>query len=1177
MSDRFGAISINPPAGNAPAARRQQAPPKPRPHHQHPKKRPPSRQSSRTLWLLAIPLILLLLYAGIGFLFGSTLIIQRLNSLLEENFSTSLQTREARFNPFTLRLQLSGATFAGIVQKEHTQPFLTIDQITIDLDLISLLRGSVTSSNLDIHGLNASIVRNHDKSYNLPAPTKKDSPHQKDDSLSLAGLPLHFALNNIKIRDSKVLFDDQVNGRQHRIEQIQLDLPSLSNFSFHVSNYITPHFSGLVNGSPVELTGETALPGNGAEENLKTNLVCNIQDLDLPLYYSYLPEGLPIKINKGKAQGKIQITFLPQEKKGGQFNIGLQLSITDGQFSAAEHLVLTAPSAELTASLRPLEREINIQKLLLKQPLLSADRGTAQRDLATLFTTTDTAPVTDKQPHRLSIGNLVIEDGALQFTQPAQENTSPEWSAIKLEIQGYQNSRDQEKEQGSFKLSAGSNASDSKEPGKSAAINWSGGFNSRGIPEGRLEAQNIPARSLLDLIDLGLEATGTANLQGSFSYAPGAAPGCAITLTQGKCKFQHLQLSDGEKPWLTADTLQLDNLNLRDKELDLGKINIQQGKIILTQGRLPAFLAADTPQKIGLNMEDLEFTGSANLLPAHGNGHPLQLSELHIKAGRLSVNSATQNNLTLSASFKPNGTLQAEGLVSLFPLRSSLALKFNDLPLADIAPWLPGIPLFQYASGDLKGSGNYHFPDPGFTGNFEIDSAVFRANDTSQGLKAAKITAKEFSIKNKPLKVGITELALDHPICVWFQGTDSPGPVEQIRDFLHGLMGKTAETDKTESTLPMISIITFHQGTINNSDNRLDPPWSQAFTEIEGKITGLHEKAGSNTRFDITGSLAATPFSLTGSADFLGTPANYTSTLEIHGLPLLTFAPQIPPLLALDPSSGSVDLLLNQSRKDGKEQGDAQLLLADLRPKNSDADSALPLALLNDSDSRIHLNFPLNDSRQPLFKQAEANFGPLLAKAAVAPLVLAGDQFSKLQDKQALPFAPGSPELVDPTIQEILRQFAALLASHTRLGLSLTGMADPQTDRQAIRQKLEEKEKLRVDQINGQHMQEWQRIQAKKKQQPLPSAKPGKIIEQNIPAKELAPPAPVKPKPVTVSDADLHNLAQERALQVFDFLTAIPGISSERIAIQDKTLLGQPGSPGNQVVIGLRALPQRKE
>jgi hypothetical protein len=225
-----------------------------------------------------------------------------------------------------------------------------------------------------------------------------------------------------------------------------------------------------------------------------------------------------------------------------------------------------------------------------------------------------------------------------------------------------------------------------------------------------------------------------------------------------------------------------------------------------------------------------------------------------------------------------------------------------------------------------------------------------------------------------------------------------------------------------------------------------------------------------------------------------------------------------------------------------------------------------------------------------------------MVKASVAPLLLAGTDFTDLQDKQSIQFPTGqsilevshsgsgdeqgrpdavgagagvsaSPRLPGGNGQETLRRFAALLAAHPHLGLTLTGMADPVHDRAAILKILEEKEKKRVALKNEQRLQEWQKKQKEKekRQTPPQAPSPGKIIEQDIPLRD-AQPVLLKPEPVTVSDATLYDLAQERALHIYDFCTTDLGIASGRISLQEKSQLSTPETAGNQVTIGLKPL-----
>ncbi|MEK6200835.1 MAG: hypothetical protein N2A40_00220, partial [Desulfobulbaceae bacterium] len=312
----------------------------------------------------------------------------------------------------------------------------------------------------------------------------------------------------------------------------------------------------------------------------------------------------------------------------------------------------------------------------------------------------------------------------------------------------------------------------------------------------------------------------------------------------------------------------------------------------------------------------------------------------------------------------------------------------------------------------------------------------------------------------------------------------------------------------------------------------------------------------------------------------LSSQGDFTTTFDLKGFPLSVLSEQIRPLLDLDPTSGSFDLSVTHKRHKGEEQGEATFLFSDLRPGSAQADTALPLALLANNQDQMQVLIPLSTkSDTPLFKQTVALFQTQIVKAGVAPLLLAGAEFADLQERQFITFPEGLSELDvlgDNDVHETLQHFADLLAERPHLGLVLNGMADPTHDRAVIQKALEEKERKRIALKNEQRLEEWQKKEQIKEQTlkaQQAAAPPGKIIERNIPAQD-GPPAPLQPEPVTVSETTLQDLAQERALQVYDFYATLPGIASGRITLQDKTRISEAESPGNRVLIELKPVFQ---
>ncbi len=1197
MSDRFGTISINPdPAPPSQRLKRPKVKPvPPRPKPEKPVSGP--KQSRRWLILPALPVFLIAVYSAGGFFLAPSLLTRHISNALQQTANIGLTAGEARFNPFTMRLELgdvSTRTTTGSNQPPTPEAtLLHIDYALIDLHLIALLRNSIACNSLEIKGLTASLIRYPDKSYNLPFLASESTPENKAkvETDSLARLPLLFSLNNITISDSKISFDDRLAGKTHSVEQIKLDLPSLSNFSFGAKEYIRPHFSAIINGSPVELTGEAALPGEKGQNGLKTNLACTLQNLDLPLYFAYLPKPVPLILDKGKGEGKIQISFAPKEKKGGRLTVGFQLTTTGIELANTEHsLSMTAPSLQIEGSLQPLDGALHIQNLHVVQPQFSAAQSRFSQDMTQLFSTPATSKDAPEQPQRqLDIDALTVEDGILKLTDKEQQGVlPPPWTAIQVQVKNFSIAPEQGRDKGTFTLS-------SKQEKTNAALSWQGSFNSRGIPGGALQLGNIQASSLFSFIDptQAKNSSGSASLRGHFSFDPTTQSSGMITLIDATTEMHDLTLLDQKQTWLTGKAIQITGTKFKEGDLDLGTIVLTESTLTLHQNKLPAFLQSYGADKKPILIQGIDFSGKATLHPQKEKMPALELSELHMKAGNLTAKSASQNNFEFAARINQAGMLKAQGLVTLFPVRASLALVFAAINSEQVAPWLPDAPLFQQGRASVHGQGTYRYPESSFTGTLQLGEALIRDDAKNPGLAANKVELNDITIKPNPLRIGMKELILDAPKFTWKQEADSPGPVAQIASFLCNLLSqpqnkKNQQQNEGNSALPGIQKISFDKAIINHEDLRLDPPWSHPISQVKGQITNLQEKSDTGASFELSGLLDAVPFTLSGSGDFLNSKGNCTTKFDIKGFPLLPLEAQITPLLDIDPDSGSFDLSCSTTLQNGEEQGEAAFLFSKLSPDSAESDTALPLALLADSQSQMKLLVPLaKNSTQPLLKQTITIFQTLMVKAGVAPLLLAGTDFADLQDKQSIPFPAGQSKFDGnesgdgqgrpngTNSQETLHRFAALLAAHPHLGLTLTGMADPIHDRAAILKTLEEKEKKRVALKNEQRLQEWQKKQKEKekRQTPPQAPPPGQIIEQDIPIHDPQP-ALLKPEPVTVSDTNLHDLAQERALQVYDFCTTDLGIASGRIRLQEKGKLSAPETAGNQVTIGLQYIKQ---
>jgi len=345
MPDHFGHIPIQSPESSPPVNKPAKKPPR------VPSAAAPTEKRGfpKILWAVIAALFILgASYTAVGF-WGVPYYVTK---VLSENFHTKtgmvLEPTTVTFNPFTFRFttgELRILTKSGAI-------FMSLQSLLADVAPASLFRLSVLCNSVNIRGLDLNLVRERNGSYNFQQIFGTEENKNQLATVDFADLPFFFSLNNIRITDSRVTFNDAPTGKIHTVAKIQLELPTFSNSPFQTEHYLRPHFSAIVNGSPVELTGQTRM-GTADGQNQTTNLFLNLHDLDLTLYSGYLPFTLPLEFKKGTADGKLDLIFNPQNEDGDKLTIGFQLRISEAELSKENRsAIVTIPTARPRAVIK---------------------------------------------------------------------------------------------------------------------------------------------------------------------------------------------------------------------------------------------------------------------------------------------------------------------------------------------------------------------------------------------------------------------------------------------------------------------------------------------------------------------------------------------------------------------------------------------------------------------------------------------------------------------------------------------------------------------------------------------------------------------------------------------------------------------------------------------------------
>ncbi|HJU10280.1 MAG TPA: DUF748 domain-containing protein [Candidatus Binataceae bacterium] len=251
-------------------------------------------------WLLRVTLAvsLLLLVYGVGGYFAIPAAVQH---LAEHQGAAALHRpvtiRNIKFNPFTLRLALTGLEIGGRERSEH---FVQIDYLKLRLSWTSILHLALVAKQLTIERPTIRIARVGPQTFNFS--DLLGVLEQRESKPS----SLYFAISNIEISDGLVVFEDQVLKKIHRVEHIRLAIPFIANLPTDADIYVQPNLQMVVDGCPISLNGKTKPFGS----NLESIVEISFEKLDILPFAAYVADKLPFKLKDAELSVALQFNFI---------------------------------------------------------------------------------------------------------------------------------------------------------------------------------------------------------------------------------------------------------------------------------------------------------------------------------------------------------------------------------------------------------------------------------------------------------------------------------------------------------------------------------------------------------------------------------------------------------------------------------------------------------------------------------------------------------------------------------------------------------------------------------------------------------------------------------------------------------------------------------------------------
>ena len=239
------------------------------------------------------------------------------------------------------------------------QPFASIDQVGVSVDLLSLLRAKVQADTIDLKGLRVNLQKNKNGKTNwddLSGDSSSSSPSSSSDSSSLG-----LEVAGIRITDSQVVYDDQQAGNKITLNPIELRTGSIG--------------SGKSSTITAELGMTQTNPKMSADINLDSKAKLNVSTMvyqlsDLVLKVVAKGDDLPNGEVDLKVETNVDANLKQESLKLAPVSIDVAGLKLDGDLS-----VLSFSKPKISFSLH--SDEIDLDKLLPASESAPAEEQTS--------------------------------------------------------------------------------------------------------------------------------------------------------------------------------------------------------------------------------------------------------------------------------------------------------------------------------------------------------------------------------------------------------------------------------------------------------------------------------------------------------------------------------------------------------------------------------------------------------------------------------------------------------------------------------------------------------------------------------------------------------------------------------------------------------------------------------
>lgn len=1039
----------------------------------------------------------------------------RIEVILSEKLNRSVTIQSIDIQPYTLEFTVSGFRVA---EKANTGNILfAFDRLYVDLSAESIRHLAPVVSTVTLTAPRLHLVREDKHRFNISdliEQFKSQSGITADDTQGKS----RFSISNISIHGGAVAFEDRLKKSQQNIDEIKLGIPFIANFKSAQTNWVEPHLSATINGAPFALEGKLRPFTDRREATL--SLKCN--DIDLTDIDEYSPIPVGFRLLSGNLDSNLLLAFTQTVDKAPTISLSghaalKELTIDNGAVQAPHQVALkrldvTLQEAVLTEP-QPVQTTISLADAKLTR------HGETEPVMQLPKLNIDTIKIDRAQQH-IELGSVILDevktlirrqaDGQLDLAKLFILVSPPDYVALEATLS-------------SAPQSIQSSISIIPIPDKKPVNRTDASSESEKVIA-LLAKTTVP---IPDHKPAYLARTGIAEANNDRGEV----------MTESATDLVNTETS---KAWTTQiNQVKLTNASVRFEDHTLAKIA------------------------------------------------PMNINLLNLIINNVDLDGVTPLDLLLQATINQHGSIETRGNLRRTPLTTDLTVNLKNVDLVPLQGWLSDRLNALLSQGALSFQGNVKVDgEPlkiALTGKGQLTN--FNIVDKDKGsrlLRWGKIDLANIKFINEPLRVDIATIDLtDFYARVTLLPNkklnlhslvrqEDPAPIP--KSTLTGPVSQSAPIAPADSApLPVyIDKIILRNGYINFADQFIKPSYRANLARLKGQIGPLHP--GKSGKIDIQGLFdQSAPLHISGMIDPFSGQLSLDIVSTVTGIDLPTFSPYSGRYIGYVIEKGKLSLDVSYHIEKGELKAKNKIFLDQLvlgdktdSPEAVSLPLHLAISLLKNRHSEIDIRLPLkgsiNDPEFSLTGIIWTAFVNLITKAVTAPFTLLGSLFSDGEELSEINFPLGYATL-QPEAEKRLQALSAALLDRPALKLEITGFADPVNDHEELKRALLDRrikaQKLSESVKEGQTIGSLEKIELNEKEytqyltrvyKETDFKKPKNIIglTKSLPAEEMEQLILTN---TTISDDELHELAEHRASAVLHWLTEQGGIPSERIFV----------------------------